>query len=215
MNMTGNICKIVVTAVVALMLSPISHSFAANPADTKILAETKRMDELAASESPAVVSSQISEDFSALAGSTENANTLVAALRNGETASITSGGSTGTVAPSRKKGWGEVFISLALAQESLTQSGVSSPTGSQLADALNGILNQRASGMGWGEIANTMGVKLGQVVSGIKAGNEKLAAGIRREHGVSHKVEKAERAQRAERPEKPQRPPRPERPGKS
>lgn len=215
MNTTGNICKIVVTAAVALMLSPIGYSFAANPDDAKVRAETRRMDELAASEGQTVVSGRISEDFSTLAGSTENANTLVAALRSGETASITSGGSTGTVTPSGKKGWGEVFISLALAQESLTQSGVSSPTGSQLADALNGILNQRASGMGWGEIANSMGVRLGQVISDIRAGNERLAAGIKREHGASHRVEKAERAQKAERPEKPQRPPRPERPGKS
>lgn len=68
-------------------------------------------------------------------------------------------------------------------QADLAKVGITAPTPEQLAAALNGgevttedgqtitfagILAQRQSGMGWGAIANAMGVKLGAVVSASK-----------------------------------------------
>ena len=87
-------------------------------------------------------------------------------------------------------GWGNVFISLALAQKVLTQAGITNPTAAQLNIALNGgeltgadgktttvkgVLQLRADGMGWGKIAQVYGTKVGTVVSEIKAANRQLA----------------------------------------
>jgi hypothetical protein len=77
-------------------------------------------------------------------------------------------------------GFGNVKISLALAQESLRQQNILQPTSEQLHTALvggqmvpgdpntttTGILQMRAEGMGWGQIAQKYNVKLGQLMSG-------------------------------------------------
>jgi hypothetical protein len=73
-----------------------------------------------------------------------------------------------------------VKISLALAQESLRQQGIMQPTSEQLHTSLmggqmvpgdsttntTGVLQMRADGMGWGQIAQKYDVKLGQLMSG-------------------------------------------------
>jgi hypothetical protein len=82
--------------------------------------------------------------------------------------------------PTGKMGYGNVKISLALAQESLRQQNITQPTSEQLHTALvggqmvpgdsttttTGILQMRAEGMGWGQIAQKYNVKLGQLMSG-------------------------------------------------
>ena len=128
--------------------------------------------------------------FSIFAGSEDNARSLVTGLRQGSEITLTSpagGGqpasSTTFTPPTRPMGYGNVRISLALAQEQLAQSGITQPTPAQLQTALmgpttngtgtqststqfQGVLQMRADGMGWGQIANSMGVKLGHVMSG-------------------------------------------------
>ena len=99
--------------------------------------------------------------------------------------------STTITPPTGKMGWGNVFISLALAQKVLTQAGITNPTAAQLNIALNGgeltgadgktttvkgvLQLTRADGMGWGKIAQVYGTKVGTVVSEIKAANRQLA----------------------------------------
>jgi len=91
-------------------------------------------------------------------------------------------------------GFGNVFISLALAKQQLSQAGITQPTPQQLQAALlggtvttgsgttatttklQGILTMRSQHMGWGQIAQKLGFKLGPVVSGLKAANQGLAA---------------------------------------
>ena len=92
-------------------------------------------------------------------------------------------------------GWGNVKISLALAQDQLARLGITNPTAEQLQAALNGgdvivtnadgttttttlrgVLQMRADGMGWGNIAKAGGTKLGPVVSQLKMANTKVAA---------------------------------------
>ncbi len=82
--------------------------------------------------------------------------------------------------PTGKMGFGNVKISLALAQESLRQQNIMQPTSEQLHTSLvggqmvpgdsttttNGILQMRSEGMGWGQIAQKYDVKLGQLMSG-------------------------------------------------
>jgi len=107
----------------------------------------------------------------------------------------TSSGNTAGTAPSASAsttftpatepmGYGNIKIALSLAKTQLAQQGITQPTPEQLQTALNGgqlvtaggtgtqmttmqgVLQMRADGMGWGQIANSMGIKLGTVMSG-------------------------------------------------
>jgi len=136
---------------------------------------------------------RIAAPFSYFAGSPENAVALATALRNGTTASLTyAPTSTGTDAPpttaditvpTKPMGWGNVSHALALAAYSLHQAGIEQPTAAQLQAALDGgavtdasgksvtlpgVLQQRASGMGWGKIAQSYGTTMGAVNRGIQ-----------------------------------------------
>ncbi|MFP5325558.1 MAG: hypothetical protein ACLGH2_13025 [Gammaproteobacteria bacterium] len=58
-------------------------------------------------------------------------------------------------------------LSTELAKAGLAQQGNLSPTADQVAAASANVQSMRASGMGWGAIANSLGVRLGDVVSGL------------------------------------------------
>jgi hypothetical protein len=133
---------------------------------------------------------KLSKQYTALAGSGDNAKALVTGLRDGKSITLntsTTGFNTGappaTFTPATgKMGYGNVNIALSLAKADLAKQGITNPTPAQLAAALNGgmvtgskgtlsmagVLAQRQSGMGWGAIAKSMGVKLGSVVSASK-----------------------------------------------
>ncbi len=112
-------------------------------------------------------------------------------------------------------GWGETTIELAMARRLTLTDATSYPT---MTEALNKIEALRSQKMGWGKIANSLGFKLGPVVStAMHARNE-----LRKESRVEKspgtlKPEKAEKASKAERIERPEfagrleRPARPER----
>ncbi len=156
------------------------------------------------------VEDKIASEFAVFAGSQDNARSLVTGLRQGgeitlvapsaqagtgTTGTSTSGTGTTFTPPTRPMGYGNVRISLALAQEQLIRVGVTQPTADQLKAALvggtvtsgsgstatttefQGVLQMRAQGMGWGQIANAMGTKLGHVMSGLKQTNQQLATG--------------------------------------
>jgi uncharacterized protein YaiL (DUF2058 family) len=108
----------------------------------------------------------------------------------------------------------------------LTQQGITNPTPEQIQAALNGgsvttstgttdlkgVLQLRSEGKGWGQIANSLGFKLGEVISASKTDK---AGGVKSEKAAkTEKTEKAERAQKADRPEKAERPEKTERPEK-
>ena len=63
-------------------------------------------------------------------------------------------------------------LSTSLARASLTKQGITNPTSAQLATARQGVLSQRAQGMGWGQIANSLGVRLGDVVSAARRADQ-------------------------------------------
>jgi len=139
------------------------------------------------------------QKYTPLAGSEDNAKSLVTGLRDGTAVKLSSGGtSTSFTSPTGKMGFGNVNIALSLAEASLKQQGITSPTPQQLQSSLTGILDQRASGKGWGQIANSMGFKLGEVVR-----PEKQA-----------QAERPEKPVRPDKPERPDRPEKPERPGR-
>lgn len=144
--------------------------------------------------------------YEPLAGSTHNAASLIAGLRDGKPVLLlaTADGANPTAASltftpaTRPMGYGNVNIALALAQAQLTALGITAPTPGQLAAALNGgvvvtangsftlkgVLTQRAADMGWGAIAQSMGFKLGAVVRAADR-NKPLAA---------HRVEQRDEA---------------------
>jgi hypothetical protein len=110
----------------------------------------------------------------------------------------------------RKLGWGEVAITLALSQELMKQDASLTQ-----AAAIQTILDKRQGGAGWGGIAHELDLKLGHVISEVRRadkGVERIARHERPEKLA--KQEKPEKAEKAERPEKPERVQRAERPEK-
>ena len=109
-------------------------------------------------------------------------------------------------------GWGETTIELAMAQH-LTQTDAKTyPT---MAEALNKVETLRSQKMGWGKIANSLGLKLGPVVSAAMHTRNELRKESRMEKSPgslkSEKSEKAERSTKAEKIERPDVAGRPER----
>ncbi|TNF51015.1 MAG: hypothetical protein EP308_14295 [Burkholderiales bacterium] len=71
---------------------------------------------------------------------------------------------TPTTAPTIAVKKGQNFVGM-LARASLEQQGVTSPTADDVGVAESAVEAMRASGMGWGAIANSLGVNLGSLVS--------------------------------------------------
>lgn len=147
---------------------------------------------------------RIASEFSVFAGSRDNAHGLVAGLRRGTEVALTAfasagkgqaGTSTTFTPPTPPMDSDNVRIGLALAQEQLIRLGITRPTAEQIKAALaggavtngagstatttrlQGVLQMRAQGMGWGQVASAMGTKLGHVMGGLKQTNEQLATG--------------------------------------
>jgi hypothetical protein len=204
--MKGHIRLLCVAVLIAL--APVARAQAAGEVDSQV----GTMDATAANRGQARVANRIATSFDALAGSHDNSLALVNGLRNGTPITLTSeapadpaatstGGTTGTTTtttatttitpPTGRMGWGNVFISLALAKAALANAGITDPTAAQLQAALTGgdatladgstvtmkgVLEMRAEGMGWGQIAHAEGTKLGTVVSSIKSAHRTVAA---------------------------------------
>ena len=166
------------------------------------------MNHLTANPGQTNVVGKISGDFNSFLGS--DANAVVTGLRNGTPVTLTSmtttpsptpGGlpvttTTTTVItpPTGQMGFGNVYISLALAKQQLSTLGITQPTPEQLQAALTGgtitqttgsgvtatttttdlpgVLTMRSQGMGWGQIAQKLGTKLGPVMSSMKSANK-------------------------------------------
>lgn len=92
-------------------------------------------------------------------------------------------------------GYGEISILLALAN----RTGQSTAT----------ILQMRQSGMGWGQIAHRFNLKLGPVISSVKAMEKGMDRVARAE-----KVDRVEKMDKGDKVEKPERPERVAKPGR-
>src|SRR5512146_3278639 len=181
----------------------ITASGAESP-DATLTTQSKRMDSLAATSGESTASSKISSAFSTSAGSTSNSDPLVTGLRNGTPITLTATNGQGVTSsdtfspPTGKMGYGNVFISLALAKQQLANEGITDPTPQELQAALvggnittgtgqtttlTGVLQMRSQGMGWGQIANSLGFKSGSVISGIKTANAQVSSQARVQSG--------------------------------
>ena len=109
-----------------------------------------------------------------------NVESLVHGLRTGTAITLT--GAQGTTAttttftpPTRPMGYGNIAHAMTLATRELSAAGITNPTPQQLQTALmggtlatptgkvdmQGVLQLRSQGMGWGQIAHTIGVQPG------------------------------------------------------
>lgn len=112
---------------------------------------------------------RLSDTFSASVGSKTDAATLIEGMRAGKDvrmADVTVSGSGKTM------GYGNVNIALSLAK---ADAGAT-PTTRGFLSSLDKVMDMRASGMGWGQIAKDLGFKLGDVVSGSKTPNSSSKA---------------------------------------
>ena len=167
--------------------------------------EAVRMDRMMGTLGETKVTDKLAAEFGSFIGA--DAQAVVTGLRNGKPMALTTttppatpGGTPTTTTttitpPTGKMGFGNVFISLALAKQELSQLGIAQPTPQQLQAALTGgtitsgtgttatttslqgILTMRGENMGWGQIAQQLGFRLGSVVSGLKSANHGLATG--------------------------------------
>lgn len=170
----------------------------------------------------AVPANKLIEKYTPLAGSEQNAKSLVTGLRDGTQVTLSSpSGTTSFNPPTGKMGYGNVNIALALAERQL--SNTANPTPADLQNALtnseNGVLTLRAKGMGWGEIAQAYGYKVGDVMKASAAkdapgaarkderASSQQAARESRGNAARPDIERFDnRPQKVERPERPQRP---------
>jgi hypothetical protein len=167
----------------------------------------------------AVPEQRLVQKYTSLAGSEDNAASLVTGLRDGSEIQLSpptgsSDPATSFTPPTGKMGFGNVNIALALTEARLAD--VTNPTLADIQNALmnstDGILTLRAQGMGWGEIAHAFDLKLGELMRASKdagpakgserAQAQRLAGESRATRGRSE----AARAERFERPEKFERP---------
>jgi hypothetical protein len=117
---------------------------------------------------------QLLERYTTLAGSKQNASSLVTGLRDGKQVRLTRGTSTKTfIPPTGKMGYGHVDNALALAEASLKEKGITKPAPAQLEKSLMDILKMRANGKGWGQIAYSLGFKPGEVKRGERVAKTK------------------------------------------
>src|SRR5574337_26775 len=178
----------------SLTFAGIGPALAAETANASTLeAESARVDAYAVGHA-STVENRISNSFTSFAGSSENASALTYGLREGTPINLLSTAPDGSTTitsftpATGSMGYGNVRISMALAQQQLAGLGITNPTPEQLAAALNGgrityvapngvvttteiqgVLQLRAAGQGWGQISQAYGTRLGPVISGLKS----------------------------------------------
>ncbi len=200
--------------VFALSLTGIEPVLATDDSTT-LIKQSSTMDQLTSKQSATTATTKFARDFSDFSGSQDNAEALISGLRHSTPILLTGTTSDTTITPPTKPmGYGNTYISLSLAKAQLAQYGITQPTPEQLNIALtggtlstssvaadgtlttktvtlDGILTQRASGLGWGQIAKMNGFKLGPVISGMKATNKTIASLPPTSNKVSVKTEEA------------------------
>ncbi|MEO6625351.1 MAG: hypothetical protein ABIN37_11035 [Burkholderiaceae bacterium] len=100
--------------------------------------------------------------YGASIGTPQESGTLIAGMRTGQDVTLGDVTVSGT---GKNTGWGNIDIAMALAKSQVTTGA----TSKEFLTALDKVMDMRASGMGWGQIANGLGVNLGKAVSAAKS----------------------------------------------
>lgn len=119
---------------------------------------------------------RVDSRFRSFAGSGANLESLAAGLRHGSEITLNgSGESVSFTPPTRPMGYGNVTRALDLANRQLAAAGITDPSPQEIRAALtggtvstptgsltlDGVLQLRSQGMGWGQIAHAVGVHPG------------------------------------------------------
>lgn len=149
--------KLFQTTIIACSLALTGAAWAATNADSSYL-------------------QRVTPRYQSFAGSNDNLSSLASGLRSGKQITLTGSGEKAVFTPPTKPmGYGNVTRSLDLAQRQLAAQGITNPTPNQLQAALTGgtittpkgtvtyagVLKMRSDGMGWGQIAHSVGVHPG------------------------------------------------------
>jgi hypothetical protein len=154
------------------MLGAAPVAASAAESDTALSTQAARMDRYASSKGQTAVISKTAADFGSFYGQ-DNAQHLASGLRSGTQITLTN--PPGVSPPSESftpstgsMGNGNVYISMELARQQLIAVGITQPTAQQIQAAMTGgtitletatgpktipfqgVLQMRASGMGWG-----------------------------------------------------------------
>lgn len=112
--------------------------------------------------------------FESFAGSSDNLASLTRGLHSGRQITLTGNGQKAVfVSPTRPMDYGDITRALDLAQRQLAAQGISNPTPGQLQTALlggtlitlkgtvvyRGVLQMHSDGMGWSQIAHSVGIQ--------------------------------------------------------
>lgn len=104
---------------------------------------------------------RLSAAYAPSIGSTHEARAVVEAMRAGKDVTVAGTTVAGT---GKTMGFGNIDIAMSLAKSQVGPNA----TSAEFLGALDGVMGQRASGLGWGEIAKSMGVTVGQVMGASK-----------------------------------------------
>ena len=107
---------------------------------------------------------RLAESFSTSAGSPDNARAVVEGLRSGKGVTLDGLAVSGT---GHTMGYGNINIAMSLAQSQMTPTA----TSRDFLAALDSVMDMRAEGKGWGQIAHSLGVNLGQVMGASRSGH--------------------------------------------
>ncbi|WP_202636722.1 hypothetical protein [Rugosibacter aromaticivorans] len=161
-----------------------SGAISATSGETAASSKTVAAGAISGHESAAelVAANRLAKEFETLAGSRENALSLVKGLRNSMPVSLTVSGQSGASGrlvfspPTQPMGYGEVSRALSLTQAQFAAQGITNPTPKQLQMVLlgeatasgtgksaqtigtAGVLQLRSQGMGWSQIAQSLNV---------------------------------------------------------
>jgi hypothetical protein len=164
------VCAALLALLVAIMLTKFAAAEPLSKTSTTIKANSAAMSRLVAA-------------FSDFAGSVENAQSLSEGLRNGARIKLVDRNNVATTfTPATKAmNWDDVGIALSLARAELGSGDITNPAPSDIQAVLNGgtagtgdlminftgVLTQRASGLGWDQIARAHSFELDMLVHGV------------------------------------------------
>ena len=148
--------------------------------------------------------SRMGDRYLTFAGSPANFEALAVGLRHGTPVTLSDGAAIPTLTPietpTRPMGYGNVTRAIDLASRQLAAAGITNPTPAQIQAAmmggdvtatnggvttLQGVLDLRSQGMGWGQIAHTIGVHPGLRSGSAAASGTPAASGITTAAGSS------------------------------
>lgn len=181
-----------------MMVCGAQASFAAEPVKVPSPKPTLSKPPNTVAYSEGYYSKKIETTYSELAGSSTNLQNLTQGLRSSSPITLTTVSPTGEVnvttfsPPTKPMGYGNISRTLDFASKELAAAGIVNPTADQLQAALmggsvinsqgqvvnmQGVLQLRSDGMGWGQIAHHLNISPAASVNGQQASLANRIAG--------------------------------------